>query len=604
MPATSDPGSAPAPQLAYLPRALAIVWRSSRGWTSLWITALLTQGLLPVALVFLTRILVDRLLALLDSPSGGAGLETLVGPGLLAASVLLLTEGAAVVDRFARTAQADRVRDHISELIHARTTAVDLAHFESPEYHDRLYRARNDSYGRPVDLVHNLGTLLQHTVTLVAMAAVLLRFGWWVPPVLVLSAMPALAVVAVHARRYRRWEIQSTPSARRAWYLDWLLTTREPAAEVRLYGLGPEFGRAYQSLRRSWREARLRLDGSESVSQIAVAVFAVAISAAVAVWMTIRTVRGELTGGELAMFAQAYYQGQRLTRSMLQSAGQVWASSLFLDNLFAFLAVEPAVRDPDRPLPPPAETPPSIRLSAVAFRYPGAQHAVFTDLDLEVPSGTTAALLGVNGAGKTTLAKLLCRFYDPDSGKVEIGGVDLRRLRLGDSRGLVSALFQEPVRYSESVRRNITVGRPAPDEAGLCRAVELAEASALVARLSNGLDTELGTWFSGGVEISVGEWHRLALARALARTAPVLILDEPTAAMDSWAEARWRAHLGELGRNRTVVLITHRLTTAMHADSIHVMEAGRIVESGTHAELIAAGGSYQAAWDGQFRGAS
>ena len=519
------------------------------------------------------------------------------------ASLILLTEALRAGSRLVRTAQADRVRDHVSGLIHEHTIAADLAQFELPEYHDRLYRARTDSHERPVALVQNLGALIQNALTLAAMALVLVQFGWWVPLVLVASTAPALAVVARHAVRRHRWSVHSTPDSRRTWYYDWLLCTRESASEIRVFDLGPRFSDAFQRIRNRLRGQRLDLSRSEALSEMAAAGFALATTGALLIWMVTRTVGGTVTLGGLAMFLQAFVQGQKLTRSLLETVGQIWANMLFLENLFGFLAVEPEISDPQQPLAPPADRPPSILMRGISFAYPGARAAVFSDLDLEVPAGSVAALLGANGAGKSTLFKLLCRLYDPQSGIVEIGDRDLRDLSIAEVRQQVTVLFQEPVHFSETVRRNITLGQAnrEPTRNALDTAIAAAGAKPIVDRLPDGLDTMLGTWFSGGAELSVGEWRRIALARALLRSSPVLLLDEPTSSMDSWAESEWAGNLGRLTNNhRTVILITHRLTTAMHADRIHILDEGRIVESGSHRELLEADGPYRAAWTAQF----
>jgi ATP-binding cassette subfamily B protein len=585
-----------------VPRALRLVWRAAPWWTLSWLVGLILQALVPVAVVFCTRVVVDRIT---EAAGGGASwevFERILLPAALMAALLLLSELLRAADRLMRSMQAELVRDAVSGLIHQRSMEVDLAHFESPDYHDRLYRARSDSHDRPVVLVQSLGGLLQHGITLAGMATVLVRFGWWVPLALVISTLPALAVVAAHARRHHRWNLRTTPESRRGWYLDWLLCTRETAAEVRLFDLGPQTARDFQSIRTGLRRARLELSRTEAVLEVLAAAFALVVTGGAMVWITIRTLDGRLSIGELAMAFQAFAQGERLMRSLLESAGQVWSNALFLDNLFAFLAIEPAIADPTEPLQLPAESPPSVRLRNVRFAYPGSDSAVFHDLDLEIPSGSVAALLGVNGAGKTTLVKLLCRFYDPDRGSVELGGIDLRRLRVSDARSLVSALYQEPVHFSETVLRNIVPGddRRHPDQHAVESALVASGAREVVDKLPEGLDTRLGTWFEGGAELSVGEWHRLALARALVRGAPILLLDEPTASMDSWLETEWRRQLRRLGGDKTVIVITHRLTTASCADVIHIMENGKIVESGSHDDLLAAGGRYRAAWDGQF----
>jgi ATP-binding cassette subfamily B protein len=300
------------------------------------------------------------------------------------------------------------------------------------------------------------------------------------------------------------------------------------------------------------------------------------------------------------MFAQAFSQGQQLLRTLLATVAQTYSNLLFLENLFEFLSVEPTIVDPAEPIAAPDTPAPALRFNNVSFRYPGTERPIFSDFDLEVPGGSVTALLGVNGAGKSTLFKLLCRFYDPDQGTVELDGIDLRRLRLEDIRRRVTMLLQEPVHYSETARRNIELGDISGDRgnADIDRAVAAAGAEPIVERLEEGLDTLLGTWFAGGTELSVGQWHRLGLARTTFRDAGVILLDEPTATMDSWSEVEWLHRFRALAAGRTAVVITHRLSTARAADTIHVIDEGRVIESGSHEELLLQGGRYAEAWRG------
>ncbi len=567
-----------------------------------WSLLLVVQGVLPVAMVFLTRTVVDRLAGSGETDVTPGSLGHVIAPVIVLATLYLVSEILRAVTRLVRTTQADLVRDHVSELIQRQTIQADFAQFESPEFHDRLYRARHDSHEGPTALVQSLGLLVQSSITLGAMAIVLVSLSWWVPLALVASTLPALFVVARYALAHHRWTLQTTPETRRSWYYDWLLSTRETAAELRLFDLGPRFATLFQRIRGRLRRERFHLTRAEALAEIAAGGFALVVTGTLVVWMIARTVEGAMSLGALAMFVQAFAQGQTLLRSLLETVGQIWSNILFLDNLFSFLDVEPTVVDPTPPERPPVVCPPSIRFRSITFAYPGAGRQVFRDFDLEIAAGTTAALLGVNGAGKSTLIKLVCRFYDPDQGAVEIGGVDIRKLELAALRRLVTALFQEPVHYSETAGDNISIAdldlTANPERTA--RAIRTGGAGPLISKLPQGANTMLGTWFSGGAELSVGEWQRLALARALVRAAPVLLLDEPTAAFDSWAEAQWAAQLREMARGRTVVFITHRLTTAMHADRIHVMDGGRIVESGSHRELLEANGPYRRAWEGQF----
>jgi len=292
-------------------------------------------------------------------------------------------------------------------------------------------------------------------------------------------------------------------------------------------------------------------------------------------------------------------QGQGLMRSVLHNAGNLYMNSLFLGNLFAFLALEPEASSAHaRETPCPARLREGIRFESVDFTYPGTSRPALSGFSLDVPAGKTVAIVGPNGAGKSTVIKLLCRFYEPDRGRVLVDGVDSRDWAPAEWRRSVSALFQDPVRYAATVQENVSPAclDTAQTVLRIREAVNAAGGEEIVRRLPGQYETLLGRTFGEGVELSGGEWQRIALARALMKDAPVLLLDEPTSAMDSWAEADWFDRFRPAAAGRTTIIITHRFTTAMRADVIHVMEGGRIVESGSHDELVARGGRYAESW--------
>jgi ATP-binding cassette subfamily B protein len=290
-------------------------------------------------------------------------------------------------------------------------------------------------------------------------------------------------------------------------------------------------------------------------------------------------------------------------QTLLQNVGQLYANTLFLGNLFEFLALEPKVIDRPHPRPIPHVLTDGIRFERVSFRYPGSEGWALRDFNLDIPAGQLVALVGPNGAGKSTLVKLLCRFYDPEAGRITLDGIDLRELSLEELRSRITVLFQMPVHYNATVTENIALGdlARAPD-GELQNAARAAGADEIIARLPRRYDQLLGNWFESGTELSVGEWQRIALARAFLRQAPIIALDEPTSAMDPWAEDDWLGRFRSLAAGRTAIFITHRFTTAMHADMIHVMVGGRIVESGCHEDLITDGGRYARSWAAQTKG--
>lgn len=583
-----------AAQLPYIPRAAGLVWAAAKPWTIGWIVLLVVQGLLPVATVHLTKLLVDSLVEVVQE--GGDYRPTLIVAALMA-GVLMLAEVLRGANGWVRTAQSELVQDHIQSLIHDKSTTVDLAFYDWPEFYDHLHRARQDASYRPIAMIESLGGLLQNGITLVAMAAVLLRFGIWVPAVLIVSTLPAFFVVLRHAVRQHEWRRRRTADERLAWYQDWLLTSRETAAELRLFGLGEHFRSAYQALRRLLRTEQVQLAKQQGLGELGAGVLGLIVMGGATIWMVWQAIRGRLTLGDLALFYQAFHLGLRLMRSLLESASQLYANILFLGNLFEFLALEPLVVDPAHPKPAPSPLREGIRFHKVSFRYPGSERDVLRDFSLIVPAGQLAAIVGPNGTGKSTLLRLLCRFYDPDGGRIELDGADLRDLRLNELRRLISAMFQEPVHYNATAEENIALGDWRADRDGkVAAAAAAAGADQIIRRLPRGYENLLGKWFVDGAELSVGEWQRVALARTYYREAPIIVLDEPTSAMDPWAEMEWMGRFRLLAAGRTALVMTHRLTTAMLADVIHVMRDGRIVESGSHDELLAGGGTYAQAW--------
>lgn len=583
-----------AAQLPYIPRAAGLVWAAAKPWTIGWIVLLVVQGLLPVATVHLTKLLVDSLVEVVQE--GGDYRPTLIVAALMA-GVLMLAEVLRGANGWVRTAQSELVQDHIQSLIHDKSTTVDLAFYDWPEFYDHLHRARQDASYRPIAMIESLGGLLQNGITLVAMAAVLLRFGIWVPAALIVSTLPAFFVVLRHAVRQHEWRRRRTADERLAWYQDWLLTSRETAAELRLFGLGEHFRSAYQALRRLLRTEQVQLAKQQGLGELGAGVLGLIVMGGATIWMVWQAIRGRLTLGDLALFYQAFHLGLRLMRSLLESASQLYANILFLGNLFEFLALEPLVVDPAHPKPAPSPLREGIRFHKVSFRYPGSERDVLRDFSLIVPAGQLAAIVGPNGTGKSTLLRLLCRFYDPDGGRIELDGADLRDLRLNELRRLISAMFQEPVHYNATAEENIALGDWRADRDGkVAAAAAAAGADQIIRRLPRGYENLLGKWFVDGAELSVGEWQRVALARTYYREAPIIVLDEPTSAMDPWAEMEWMGRFRLLAAGRTALVMTHRLTTAMLADVIHVMRDGRIVESGSHDELLAGGGTYAQAW--------
>lgn len=588
--------------LVYLPRTLQLIWRAAHYWMLAWGALLLGQGLLPVLSVYLTRAQIDSLTTALQ---GGTSWMNLRQPLLifaLAAVVQMIGMGLNSLSTWVRSVQSELVQDEISQLIHNQALVLDLAFYETPDYYDRLHRAKVDAQNRPVALLENIGYFTQSGLTFVAMAGVLLSFGWWLPLLLLIGVAPALWIVARQTQRANQWLQRTTTRRRRVNYYDLLMVDNQAVAELRLFNIGAHFQQAFQHLRHQLRDERFGLLRQQASGEFFSSAFGVLISTLATGWVVWQVVLGTLSLGTLVMFHQVFSQGQMVMQTLLGNVWEIYSNLHFLENLFGFLDLQPQLPEPVTGLPIPKPLQVGIQFQDITFHYPNSERIALDQFNLTIPAGQLVALVGENGAGKSTVLKLLCRFYDPTAGRITLDGIDLRDFTLADLRQQITVLFQQPVRYQESAETNIALGALAnqPTPEAIRQAASAAAADRPIARLPQQYATVLGHWF-GGTELSGGEWQRLALARAFLRQAPVIILDEPTSALDTWAEADWMTRFRTLTQGRTAIIITHRFTTAMQADRIHVMAEGRIIETGSHTDLLAQNGHYATAWRQQMQ---
>jgi ATP-binding cassette, subfamily B, bacterial len=590
--------------LADLVPVFGLVWKASRRWTIAWLCLLLIQGTMPVAIVYLTRLVVDSLVVVIGKGWDWQTLQPLVIPASLMAAAMLLMQLSQSLIQWIRTVQAEYVKDYITHLIHAKSAALDLAFYESSDFYDRLSRAGSEADRNSLALLENSGSLLQNGITLIGLAAVLLPYGVGLPIVLLVGALPALYIILRLNRTYHQWWQSITTDTRRLQYYEMALTHYKFASEVRLFDLGSYFQSAYQTLRGQLRQEYLGLQRKQSLGRLGASSLTFVIAGAAALWMLRQLLLGQLSLGDLALFYQTFSRSQSLVSAALGSVGQIYRNGLFVKDLFEFLQLQPSIQDPQQPLPTPAKLTRGIRFRQVTFRYPGSDRPVLENFNLTIPAGKIVVIVGDNGAGKSTLVKLLCRLYDPESGQIELDGEDIRRFSIRSLRRLITVLFQSPRPYHFTAAENIAISdlSAAPGAEAIETAARSAGIHETLQRLPQGYNTLLGKWFPGGTELSGGQWQRLALARAFLRKAQIMILDEPTSAMDPWAEFDWLERFKALAQGQTAILITHRFTLAMRADIIHVMRSGRIVESGNHEELLAQGGLYAESWKAQMEG--
>jgi ATP-binding cassette subfamily B protein len=597
---TAVPMWRPAVKLAVRARPIVGLLRAGGdGRLAILAVLLAAAGAVPLAAVYVTREVVDGLVAAAAVRGAWAAVRPVLLWAGAAAALLLASHLLGALAGWLRAAHVERLQDHVTGRVHEQSARLDLQFYESADFYDGLHRARTEAQYRPAALVETCCGLFQSVITLAGLAVVLAGFGPWLPAALVASALPALYVAARCGVREQQLRRARTADERRGWYFDAVLTSAPHAPELRLFDLGGRFQAAHAGLRRRLAAERLALARQRGAAEVGAAMLGLLAMGAALAWIGWQAVAGAVTLGSLAAFYTAFSQGHSTMKGLLGGVGSLYANSVFLENLSEFLALEPQLRDPASPAPVPVRTGrgAAVRFRGVTFRYPQSGRPALSQFDLELSPGQIAAVVGPNGSGKSTLVKLLCRLYDPQQGAIEIDGVDLRRYRLADLRRLVSALFQEPVRYADTASDNIAIacgGAALPVD--VADALRSAGAWDLVRALPAGTETILGRQFADGVELSAGEWQRIALARALVRPGPILALDEPTSALDPWAEADWFRRFREAAGGRTAIVITHRLSTAMQADVIHVMRDGRVVESGPHALLLARGGAYARSW--------
>lgn len=582
-------------------RVLPILWASARGWSILAVLLLMLEIFFGLLTLYLIKSLVDAITTLLGTEGQAVDLRgVLYQVSLFGAATIafLVTRSASAL---AREAQGLRVADYVDCMIHTRAVSADLAFYESPAYFDTLQRARQSGNQRPAQVTSNILMLGKNLIMLAAVTVLLISINWMLLPILLIAIIPALFVRVHFTRRLYEWRRRRTPMERRANYLDWLMTSDLHAKELRLNQLGSYLRNLYSDLRGTIRRENLRISKQRTLVELIVSTVATVVFFLALGYLAIQAAEGRNTVGDLVLFLLIFQRAQSMGQEIVGQISRFYEDHLYIGLLFEFLDVRPAVESPRTPTSVPETLSKGIALENVSFTYPGCSERVLHNINLQLPPGKVIALVGANGSGKTSMIKLLTRLYDPTTGRILVDGRDARKFDLEEYRRLYSVIFQDFSRYADTVRENIRFGdiRLRTDTPEVEDAARRAGAAEFIDRLPQRYDTLLSRMFDGGQELSVGQWQKIALARAFMNRSHVIILDEPTSAIDPNAEFELFENFKQRIGHRSALIISHRLSTIRMADYIYVLDEGQIKEHGDHDELMKLNGLYRRSFSRQ-----
>ena len=576
-------------------RAFGVVWGAHPASALGMAACSLIGAALPATQAWVGKLIVDAVVTAINTGTGAqVGLQAVL-PLLIIEFILLFVQAANGQARsLAEHILHARINLSINSRIIRKALELDLSHFENAEYYDKLQNARREADWRSLQIVNGGFYLIQNAITLLSFGALLLRFSPWLALLLFAATIPAFIAQSRYAELHFRVLSWRAPESRKLVYLEHLLTDYDAVKEVKLFGLGePLLGRYADLFWKFLREDQA-IAQKRSLASLGWGLLATLSYYTAYAWIVWRAVGGGITLGDMTLYLTISRAGQGMFEAIFYGLSDMYENGLFMSNLFAFLELKPQMVIAASPRPAPVEIQHGIEFRDVSFKYDGHDDYALRSINLKIRPGEKIALVGPNGAGKTTLIKLLTRLYDPTEGQILLDGVDLREYDLRDLRQRIGVIFQDFVRYHLAAFENVGFGQieALDDRPRIVGSAEKSGADPVIAALPEGYDTMLGRWFSKGRDLSGGEWQKIALARAFMRDCEVIVLDEPTAALDAENEFKVFQQFRELTTGKMAVLISHRFSTVRMADHIFVIEGGHITEQGTHDDLLALGGTY------------
>ena len=594
--------------LRYVPALFRLIWRTHRGYTSAMMVLRVMRSVVPVMTFWVGKLILD---SVITAKAAHGSLSQVWRYLVLELAIVLTGEILARASSLIESLLGDLFSNAMSVQLMEHAAKLDLAQFEDPEFYDHLERARRQTVGR-IALLSLLLSMSQDALTLLTLAGALIAYNPWLLLLLAVAVIPSFLGETHFASLGYSLLFRWTPERRQLDYLRYVGASDKTAKEVQMFGLAPWLTERYRDLSQKFYEENRNLSIRRGVVSALLSILGTVGYYAAYVVILIRAVKGDITIGTLTFLAASFGRGRDVIQSILLSASNVAEQALYLRDLFVFLEMRPTIESPPNARLVPAKIQSGFVFENVGFRYPGSEQWAIRNVDLVLRPGERVALVGENGAGKTTITKLLARLYDPTEGRITLDGVDLKEYNLASVRHAIGVIFQDFVRYDMRFDENIGVGEIDSVRADLDKnngtptaitaAAENSLAASLLPRFSKGYQQMLGRRFEEGVDLSGGEWQKIALARAYIRDAQVLILDEPTAALDARAEYEVFLRFSELVAGRMAILISHRFSTVRMADRIIVLRHGKVEGQGSHEELLSKGGLYEELFTMQAQG--
>jgi ATP-binding cassette subfamily B protein len=573
-------------------RIISLIWDASKKWTVISIFFIILESALFFSSLYLLKALIDTI--------SKHGIQDLKNEPEVIKFVILATLSAVgyasvkSMSAYIIEKQSGKVSEFIDDKIHRSAIGLDLSFYESPEYFDVLKRARDMGSDRPNLIVFTMVDIAKNALSLVLIASMLVAIDWRLFPILALFVIPTLWVRINFADSQNLLRLTQTALERKSTYLSTLLTSDIHAKEIRSFGLGHHIRETYVSIRLKLLEGRLKLSKERTYREVLTATIATLGFFSCIAYIAIGSIHGITSVGDITLFLVALPQAFNIMQSLSSGISTLYQNNIFVKSVFELFDLESSLVETAQPSPIPNDDQVDLELKNVSFIYPHAEKNTLTDINIKMPAGKIIAVVGSNGAGKSTLIKLLCRLYDPTSGQITLNDTDIKTFSSFEYQKQICAVFQDFGKYNVSVADNIRFGDIHQDRshADVIEAAKNSGADLFIDTFSEGYDSIMGRIFEDGHEVSIGQWQKLAIARAFFSKSRFVILDEATSALDATAEKELFDSFRDRIGNRAALIISHRQSAVKHADYIYMLASGRIAESGTHEELISLKGEY------------